>query len=206
MRAPDESLRPERKILAANFAFNDTHRTIIFQVQQSYYQLLNALGQEDAARASLSNAQAVQESAEERLKNGLATLPDVLEARSATAQAEYELQSVLGAEQIAAGNLATVLGTSATTTIHVQPLKELPIPESVEESVDAVIDRALAQRPDLMQQVASVRSANARVKEARAAYYPIIEFIASPAAQSLYGMQQQFPWGHTAGSDGWSGL
>ena len=185
--------------LAANFAFNDTHRNVIYRVEQAYYQLLNAAGQEDAARANLSNAQAVQQAAEERLNNGLATLPDVLEARSATAQAEYELQSVLGTEQIAAGNLATVLGTSATTTIHVQPLNELAIPESVDESVDVAINRALAQRPDLMQQVADVRSANARVKEARAAYYPSLSFTASPTPQSLYGMQQQFPWGHTAG-------
>jgi outer membrane protein len=190
------------ELLAANFAFNDTHRNIIFQVEQAYYQLLNAMGQEDAARASLSNAQAVQQSAEERLNNGLATLPDVLEALSATAQAEYELQSVLGTEQIAAGNLATVLGTFATAAIRVQPLSELPIPESIDNSVDVAIDRALAQRPDLLQQLAEVRSANARVKEARAAYSPSLSFTASPTAQSLYGMQQQFPWGHTAGLTG----
>ena len=190
------------ELLAANFSFNDTHRTIIFQVEQAYYQLLNALGQEDAARANLSNAQAVQQSAEERLKNGLATLPDVLEARSSTAQADYELQSVLGAEQIAAGNLATALGVSATTAIHVRTLKELAIPQSVDESVEVAIDHALAQRPDLLQLVAGVRSANARVKEARAAYYPSLSFSASPTAQSLYGMQPQFPWGHTAGLAG----
>ena len=190
------------EVLAANFSFNDTHRNIIFQVEQAYYRLLNAQGQEDAARANLSNAQAVQQSAEERLNNGLATLPDVLEARSATAQAEYELQSVLGAEQIAAGNLATVLGTVATTAIQIQPLKELSIPEAVDQSADVAIDRALAQRPDLMQRVAEVRSASARVKEARAAYYPSLSFTASPTAQSLYGMQQQFDWGHTAGLTG----
>jgi len=126
----------------------------------------------------------------------------VLEARSATAQAEYELQSVLGAEQIAAGNLATVLGTVATTAIQIQPLKELSIPEAVDQSADVAIDRALAQRPDLMQRVAEVRSASARVKEARAAYYPSLSFTASPTAQSLYGMQQQFDWGHTAGLTG----
>jgi outer membrane protein len=190
------------EVLAANFSFNDAHRTVIFQVEQAYYQLLNTLGQEDAVRASLANAQAVQQAAEERLKNGLATLPDVLEARSATAQAEYDLQAVLGAEQIAAGNLATALGTSATATIHVQPLKELPIPESVDESVDVAIDRAVAQRPDLLQQLANVRSAKARVKEASAAYYPALSVNASPTAQSLYGLQQQFPWGHTAGLGG----
>jgi outer membrane protein TolC len=186
------------QVLASNFAFNDVHRRIIYQVQQAYYQLLNASGQEDAARASLSNAQAVQQAAEDRLNNGLATLPDVLEARSATAQAEYELQAVLGAEEIARGDLATSLGTSPTTTIHVQPLKELPIPDSIGDTVDTAINRALAQRPDLMQQVAGIRSANARVKEAHAAFYPTLNVTVRPAGTSLFGLQQNFPWAYTA--------
>ena len=186
------------EVLATNFAFNDVHRRIIYQVQQAYYQLLNSSGQEDAARASLSNAQAVQQAAEDRLNNGLATLPDVLEARSATAQAEYELQAVLGAEEIARGDLATSLGTSPTSTIHVQPLKDLPIPDSLGDTVEAAINRALAQRPDLMEQVAEIRSANARVKEAHAAFYPSLNLNARPTGASLFGMQQTFPWAYTA--------
>jgi len=186
------------QVLATNFAFNDVHRRIIYQVQQAYYQLLNASGQEDAARASLSNAQAVQQAAEDRLNNGLATLPDVLEARSATAQAEYELQAVLGGEEIARGDLATSLGTSPTTTLHVQPLKDLPIPDSIGDTVEAAIDRALAQRPDLLEQVAEIRSANARVKETHAAFYPSLNLNARPTAASLFGMQQTFPWAYTA--------
>ena len=188
--------------LATNFAFNDAHREVIYRVEQSYYQLLNAAGQEDAARANLSNAQAVQQAAEERLNNGLATLPDVLEARSATAQAEYELQAVLGAEEIAHGNLATALGTPPQTAIRVQPLRELTIPSTVDDTVNSAMDRALAQRPDLLQRVADVQAAKARVKEAHAAYYPSVNFTATPTAQSLYGLQQQFPWGHTAGLAG----
>jgi outer membrane protein TolC len=190
------------EVLAANFEFNDAHRRVIFQVEQAYYQLLNASGQEDAARASLSNAQAVQQSAEERLKNGLATIPDVLEARSATAQAEYELQAVLGAEEIAQGNLATALGTSPTEAIHVETLKELPTPNSVGDSVELAINRAFAQRPDLMRLVAEIRSSNATVREARAAYYPSLSVNVNPVAQSLYGLQQTLPWGHTAGLTG----
>jgi outer membrane protein len=190
------------EVLAANFEFNDTHRRVIYEVEQAYYQLLNASGQEDAARASLSNAQAVQQSAEERLKNGLATLPDVLEARSATAQAEYELQAVLGAEEIAQGNLATALGTSPTEAIHVETLKELPTPNSVGDSVELAINRAFAQRPDLMRLVAEIRSSNATVREARAAYYPSLSVNVNPVAQSLYGLQQTLPWGHTAGLTG----
>jgi outer membrane protein TolC len=190
------------EVLAANFEFNDTHRRVIYEVEQAYYQLLNASGQEDAARASLSNAQAVQQSAEERLKNGLATLPDVLEARSATAQAEYELQAVLGAEEIAQGNLATALGTSPTEAIHVETLKELPTPNAVGDSVELAINRAFAQRPDLMRLVAEIRSSIATVREARAAYYPSLSVNVNPVAQSLYGLQQTLPWGHTAGLTG----
>jgi len=33
------------EVLAANFVFNDTHRRVIYQVEQAYYQLLNASGQ-----------------------------------------------------------------------------------------------------------------------------------------------------------------
>lgn len=194
------------QLLAANFAFNDSHRNVIYQVEQAYYQLLNASGQEQAARASLSNAQAVQQAAEERLHHGLATLPDVLEARSSTAEAEYNLQAVLGQEQIAQGDLATALGTSATTSVHVQPLDQLPIPNSVDDTVEQAIDRALAQRPDLMQQLAELRSANARLKESRSAYYPTLGLNVNPVGQSLYGSQQTLPWSHTADLTGAASL
>ena len=186
------------ELLAANFAFNDTHRRIVYQVARTYYRLLNASGQEDAARASLTNAQTAQQAAEARLKQGLATLPDVLEARSATAQAQYDLQAALGSEEIARGDLATALGTRPTVVIHVQPISQLAIPESIGDSVDRAIDRAFEQRPDLMQQVVEIRRANAGVKEARAAFYPTLTLSTSPTAQSLYGWQQALPWAHTA--------
>jgi outer membrane protein TolC len=186
------------RVLAANFTFNDVHRKLIYQVQQAYYRLLNATGQEAAARASLANAQAVQQAAEERLHNGLATLPDVLEARSATAQAQYDLQAVLGTEEIARGDLATALGGPATAMIRVQPLSEVPTPESVDDSVKVAIDRALDQRPDLLAEVAGIREAKAQRKEARAAFFPSLIVRANPTAQSSYIQQQNLPWGHTS--------
>ena len=81
---------------------------------------------------------------------------------------------------------------------HVQPLDQVPTPESIGDAVDLAINRALEQRPDLMQQVAAIRSANARVKEARAAYYPALSVNASPTAQSVCGLQQPNPWSHTS--------
>jgi outer membrane protein len=186
------------ELLTANFAFNDTHRKIIYQVAQTYYRLLNALGQEGAARASLTNAQTAQQAAEDRLKQGLATLPDVLEARSATAQAQYDLQAALGAEEIARGDLASTLGIRPSVLIHVQEISQLTIPESIGDSVDQAIERAFDERPDLMQQMTEIRRANAGVKEARAAFYPTLTFRVNPSAQSLFVLQQALPWGHTA--------
>ena len=170
----------------------------IFQVQQAYYRLLNASSQDTAARASLANAEAVQQAAEERLQNGLATLPDVLEARSATAQSQYDLQAVIGAEESARGDLATALGAPAATMIRVEPLSDVPTPESVGETVEQVMDRALEQRPDLKAELAGVRAAQAQQKEARAAFYPSLNVRANPTGQSLYILQQALPWGHTA--------
>jgi len=190
------------RLLASNFGFNDVHRQLIYDVSQAYYRLLDAAGQEEAAGASLVNAQAVQQAAEERLRNGLATLPDVLEARSATAQAQYDLQAVLGAEEIARGDLATALGTSATTRIRVQPLSEVPTPESVSDTVEEAIHRALEQRPDLQAQAAKVRLGQAERQQARSAFYPNLSISASPSAQSLYILQQTLPWGHTADLNG----
>ncbi len=44
-------------------------------------------------------------------------MPDVLEARSAAAQADYDLQAAVGATEIAHGDLATAIGISPT--VHV---------------------------------------------------------------------------------------
>jgi outer membrane protein len=181
------------ELAAANFAFNDTHRKIIFQVADTYYRLLNAVGQVDAAQASLLNAKTVQEAAEARSEHGLATLPDVLEARSATAQAEYDLQSARGFEEIARGDLATTLGIAPTVRIPVQPLDELPPPEMHDDSIEQLLDRALEQRPDLLQQLEGVKAAEGTVREAHAAYYPSVRFDTAWGALYRYGWQQQLP-------------
>jgi outer membrane protein len=193
------------ELLATDFGFNDTHRRIIYQVEESYYRVLSTAAQQQAAEASLLNAQTVQQSAEERLKNGLATLPDVLEARSATAQAQFDLQSAIGAAEIARGDLATALGTSATISVKLEPVTSLATPDSVEETVEQLIERALQHRPDLMQQVADFRARQAAEKEAKSAYYPTLSVSALAGPQAWYGFQEQFPATQTTLFTGYAG-
>jgi outer membrane protein TolC len=190
-------------LFAADFVFNDVHRRLIYQTSFNYYFFLNALGQLDAARATLANAQSVQKDAEARLKNGVATLPDVLEARAARAQAEYDLQAADGAREIALGNLSTSLGLSPSTTLQVQPLDQLTVPDELPDSVEEIIDRALRQRPDLMEQVAKVRAADASLEQARSAYLPSLSFSGLGGLQRAYGQQGLLP-GTYAGGETWN--
>ncbi len=178
-------------LLAANFQFNDTHRKIIFQVMEAYYRLLDSKGRQDAAEANLKNAQTVQQAAEARLQNGLATLPDVLETRSAAAQADYDLQAAIGATEIAHGDLATALGISPTAPFQVEGIQNIKMPDSIAETVETYIDKALSQRPDLMQRVAELRAAGAEVKAAGKTYFPKLSIDGQAGLARSYGQQEQ---------------
>ena len=191
-RSPDIAIS-RSKLLAANFQFNDTHRKVIFQVMQAYYRLLDSKGQEDAADANLKNAQTVLQAAEARLQNGLATLPDVLEARSAAAQADYNLQAAIGATEIAHGDLATALGISPTTQFQVESIHSIKMPDSIADTVETSIDRALAQRPDLMQRVADLRAAKSELESAHRAYAPKLSLDGQAGLARSYGEQINLP-------------
>jgi outer membrane protein len=179
-------------LLRANLSFNDTHRKIIFDVARSYYQLLNANGQQKAAEANLANAKAVQQAAEARLENGLATLPDVLETRSASAQAEYDLQATIGASEEASGDLATLVRSRPDSQFQVQSIDSFHVPAELAESVDDLISKALVQRPDLLARMQQVKAAEARVKEARTDYYPKLTFQGTYGYLRGYGEQPPY--------------
>jgi outer membrane protein len=191
-------------LLAANFLFNDTHRRIIFQVMAAYYRVLNSKGQLDAAEANLKNAQTVQQAAEARLENGLATLPDVLEARSAAAQADYDLQAAVGASEIAHGDLATSLGVSPVGPLQVESIQALTIPDDLTVTVEASIDHALAQRPDLMQRVAELRAAGAEVKAAKTAYLPTLRVEGAAGLAKNFSEQDQAAGVYSANQEFWN--
>jgi outer membrane protein len=190
-------------LLTANLEFNNTHRDLIFKVSSAYYRMLNARGQREAAEVSLKNAQTIEEDAQSKLDNGLATKPDVLEATAARTQSDYDLQAAFGAEDIAQGDLATSMGLPAETKFQVQDIHELPTPAAMADNIDQEMDRAFAQRPELMQQVARIRSAEGTLKHARSGYIPTIGFNGDGGLARAYGQQDLYP-GHYAQGEYWS--
>jgi outer membrane protein len=174
-------------LLIANLEFNDTHRQLIFRITATYFRLLNAKGQKESAEVSLKNAEAIEADADNRLKNGLATKPDLLEATAARAQADYDFQATLGAEKIAQAELATLMGLPAETEFRVQSISELPIPQSIADSLEDEIERALRQRPELLAEIARIRSAKGLLKQARSTYFPTVRFVGDGGLVRGYG-------------------
>jgi outer membrane protein len=206
----DFGLRNERiatareQMYAAGFAFNATHLRILFDTSRLYYQYLNAIGQQQAAEVNLKDAQTVQEAVEARLQNGLATLPDALEAKSAAAQADYELQAAIGQTEIARGALLGLLGVSPTVTIEVQPLSDIAMPGAFDEVANIAIERALKQRPDLAQRVAERQAAQAAIRQAQHAYLPTLSFTGDGGEVRAYGQQNLLPGTYAGPSEIWS--
>jgi len=178
---------------AANFAFNDTHRKLIYGVTQSYYQLLSAAGQRRAAEANLKSAEAVADATQARYDTGLATLPDVAEAKSAAAQARYDLQIRLGDEQKASGALATLLTAPPYSQFQVQNIDDLAIPEALPDGAHALIEEAVRNRPDLLEQLALIKAAQAAEQSAKKAYYPTLTFNGEYGRLRAYGDQLPYP-------------
>jgi outer membrane protein TolC len=188
----DEINAAKAKLLAANLTFNNQHLILIQQVSAAYYNLLNAIGLREAAEVNLHDAKVVEEAVRDRKTNGLATLPDLLEARAATAKADYELQSALGAEQTAFGDLATVMTASPTKPFKVQELRDLIIPDTLDQTVEEAIEGAYQTRPDLLADIERVKAADAEVKYARSAYYPKLDFEGSKGWLRAWGQQEKY--------------
>jgi len=167
----------KESLLAANLGFNRKHQEIAFRVQRAFFALTSLRGRIAVAQSAVDSARAVRESAESRLKNELGTVPEVALARQQEAQAIFELEDVLAVERDAQVTLAESIGIPPTTPIQVTDFSALPVPATLEDSVEKVIDKALEGRPDLIAKVAAVRAKEAEVRRARAAYYPTLSLV-----------------------------
>jgi outer membrane protein TolC len=162
--------------------FNGKHQQIVFEVTRQFHALTAVRGQVAAARAALAAARSLEEAATARKQNGLATLPEVLQAQEETARATYDVEDALAAEHDARLALLETIGIRPGTPMEIADSSQEPLPPALEESVDEAIDRALAQRPDLIARLASLRAKEAEVRKARADYWPRLAARAAVAA------------------------
>ena len=115
----------------------------MLQIQVAYFQYLANRALLDAQRTTLAEAQANLEAAEERRRVGLATIADVLQARTAASQAQLDLQTTEGNLQTARGALALALGLPANLPYDVDSTAAAVPVAALADSVDALIASAL---------------------------------------------------------------
>ncbi len=188
--------------LAAGANFIQVNQDVAFRVSASYYNLITAQERLQAAQETLKTAQTTQDASEAQLNNGRATLPDVLNARAETAQSRFDLESADGDEKIARVTLTEALGVEPSPNVAIDGQENAPQPEAVTMSIEALIDRAMAGRPDLMAQAAEIRAADADILAAKAEYRPRVVASASAANTSFWpqaaggvlGSASQFTW------------
>ena len=172
--------------LAAGADFIQVNQALAFRVASAYFQLMTAQERLQAAQDTLRTAQTTQDAAENRLNNGLATLPDVLNARAETSQAVFDEESADGDEKVARVTLTEAVGADPSPNIVIDSQRSAPLPERLTMSIEALIDRAMKDRPDLMAQTLRIRSAEARIRAARAEYKPQIVLSGSAAQTSVW--------------------
>ncbi len=164
------------RLLAASFAHNAAIQDVVLEIQVAYFQYLAGRALLEAQRTTLEEAEVNLTAAEERRRVGLATIADVLQARTAASQARLDLQAVEGNLQTTRGALALALGVPANLPYELDSTAATVPVAAVADSVDRIIREALAGRPDLAAARAEAEAARAGIGEARARLWPFLQF------------------------------
>lgn len=175
----------QANLFVAGTALTDTHEAIALAVTTNYYKLLSSRGLVEAARSSLQDAETTEQQVKEQLDHGLATLPNYLNAQAQREQAAYNLENAVGGEQTAVADLEANVGFRPAPVLHIKRISEMPDHSELEGSVEQFIDKALLQRPDLLEAVGQIRAADAEIKIARSALYPNVAVRAQGGYDSL---------------------
>jgi outer membrane protein TolC len=161
------------KLMMANVGFNGTHQKIVFDVTDRFYQLGTARQKVMVTQSALDAAKTVEQAAQARFNNGLATKPELLQAQQQSAQSNFDLQASLGAESDARVALIESIGLMPMVTLKVADLPaKNGVDAGTEDSVGELIAKALSQRPDLVAKLANVRSKEQEIRVIRSEYYP----------------------------------
>lgn len=171
----------KQTMLAADWTHNAVIQDAIFTVESSFYRYAGAKAILEANRASSAEAESSVVAAETRHDVGLATIADVLQARTARAKAKLDLLTVEGQVRTTRGALAVSMGYPANLPYDVViGVPEIPVEGAVQE-VEALIAQAVATRPDLQAAQARAQAAKARARAARSDLLPSLSVGGSAA-------------------------
>jgi outer membrane protein TolC len=169
----------DRLLVAARLAEHTAVADLVLAVQQTYFQYLGARALAAAAAAAVRQAETSLAAAEGRRSAGVATIADVLQARTALSQVRLSLQQSEGQALALRGALATLAGLPPTAELEVGALPAEVDAARARPSVDQLLAAAAAKNPELGQARALADAADARARAASRAAWPTLSFQAS---------------------------
>lgn len=187
----------QHALLAADWSHEATIQNVVLAVQETYFAYQNAKAQTAAAKVAVRRAETALEVATGRHDVGVATIADVLQARTALSQAKFDLAGAEGQVLTLRGALATAMGLPADLPFDVGPLADEPRLEAAVE-VEPLIAEALRRRPDLNAGREQAAKAAARVRVTHSEGLPTLSLSAS-ASRTAYD-----PALYERQRDGWS--
>jgi len=158
--------------LGANYLFNAMHQKLVYDVTRRYYEYGTARLQREIADATLANSQAVEAAVVARRDAGLATSVEEALGRQLVAQAKLRKVNASGLERSTWQTLLATLGLPPDTRLNVAGVATIPLPATQQLAHGAVLERALAGRPDVLASIASLKAAENAVEAARADFLP----------------------------------
>ena len=175
-------------LIAADFTHNLQIQNVVLETQQAFYGDLDAKALLDAQSATLKERQASLDAAEARHNAGVATIADVLQARTALSQAQLIYETLGQNLRVFEGTLATAMGVSVTTRFDSGVLPaDVPM-QTVTTAVDQLIAQAEASRPDFAAARALVQRSVARISEVRAEGLPTFGLTANASRTTFHGV------------------
>ncbi|MFN2635931.1 MAG: TolC family protein [Gemmatimonadaceae bacterium] len=173
--------RARQSLFAANLSHNANLQNTVLIAEAAYFTYMATAALVGAEHSAIAEAQANLTAAQRRYNVGLATIADVLQARTALSQEQLNLETTQGNLQAARGSLAAALGLPANLPFDLAATPQMAPIGAITESVDSVINAALRNRPDLAAARAQAAAAAAQVRVTRAAELPALSLTSNAA-------------------------
>ncbi len=176
----DANLESANQLLKAASATQDAIvQRVLLNAVNAFYQVH---ANKAILKASIESERLFEESfkaAEAKYIAGIATPADKLQVNTSFANATLTRLTNEGLLRIAYGNLATIMGAAPGTPIEIIDNDMDVIPEFIDQDIQALIEQAIIQRPDLIATESELKASVAKIESVKAEAKPKVRIEAS---------------------------
>ena len=176
----DANLENANQLLKAASATQDAIvQRVLLSAVNAFYQVH---ANKAILKASIESEKLFEESfkaAEAKYIAGIATPADKLQVNTSFANATLTRLTNEGLLRIAYGNLATIMGAVPGTPIEIIDNDMDVMPEFIDQDIQALIEQAIIQRPDLIATESELKASLANIESVKAEAKPKVRIEAS---------------------------